>query len=242
MRLAVISGGSRGIGHALGVELEARGFELIEFSRSAPWPHSVATDFSSPALTWSSITARLQQADRGRLSELIVVSNAATLAPIGPTSTSTPELVCGNVSANLTSAVLFISAAIAQFQQAACRKVVANITAGVSQHGLAGWSLYCAAKAGMEAYVRTLALEQAGNADPFIPVSIDPGVVRTEMHVVASMADPKVFPAAPRFAERLASDHLASPAETAAAIARILMSPNLSPGLLYDARDAAAAA
>jgi hypothetical protein len=89
----------------------------------------------------------------------------------------------------------------------------------------------------MEAYVRTLALEQAVQPSAFIPVSIDPGVVRTNMHLVASAANPDAFPAAPRFAERLASEQLASPVATATAIARILLSPTLSPGVLYDARD-----
>jgi benzil reductase ((S)-benzoin forming) len=171
-----------------------------------------------------------------QVEELLAVNNAATLEPIGPVSRKPPASIVTNISVNITSSVLFVSAVIARFQEARCRKVVANISAGAAQHGVFGWSLYCAGKMAMENFIRSVAIEQQAEAHPFIPVNIDPGVVNTEMHSVAASASAADFPASSKFAARRAQGNLTPPAKAAAAIAKLLLSRNLLPGGGYDAR------
>ncbi len=237
MRLLILTGGSRGIGLAIADELSARGCTVIEFSRTAPHPYSVATDFAAPATAHRAVEAALASVEQTQLEELFVVSNAATLEPIGPSAYQPPELVLSNLSVNLVSPVLFISAVVARFQAVPCRKVIANISAGGARQGVYGWSLYCAAKMGMENFVQSLAIEQQAQPHPFIPVNIDPGVVDTQMHLVAGSASPDDFPAAPRFATRRAQGQLTPPNRAGTAIAQLLFSPTLTPGSTYDARD-----
>jgi benzil reductase ((S)-benzoin forming) len=237
MRLLLLTGGSRGIGLAIAEELAARGYAVIEFSRTAPHSYSVAADFASPLNAHRAVEHALASVEPTQLEELLVVSNAAALEPIGPTSRKPPASIVDNLSINLAFPVLFVSAAIARFQSAPCRKIVANISAGGAHQGVFGWSLYCAAKVGMESFLRCLAIEQQSQPLPFIPVNIDPGVVDTDMHVVAGSAAPDNFPAAARFAARRAQAQLTPPARAATAIAKLLMSPTLIPGGGYDARD-----
>jgi len=54
----------------------------------------------------------------------------------------------------------------------------------------------------LESFIRSVAAEQASEQHPFIPVNVDPGVVNTDMHVVAGAASIADFPASSRFAER----------------------------------------
>jgi benzil reductase ((S)-benzoin forming) len=237
MRLALLTGGSKGLGLALCETLAARGFRVVEFSRTAPHPDSVRLDLSSPDATRHAVAQTLATIDPHSVHELLIVANAATLEPIGPSCRKDPASVVASLSTNLISAILFVSLCVAHFQHVPGRKVIANVSAGVARDGLAGWSLYCAAKAGMESFIKSLALEQQSEPCPFIPVNVDPGVVDTGMHVIAAQAAPGDFPAAGRFAERRASGSLAPPSVAAAALADLLALPTLVPGRPYDVRD-----
>ena len=240
MRLALLTGGSRGLGLALCEALAANGFKVIEFSRTAPHPYSVRADLSFPNEARRVVARAIAPIDADRLKQLLVISNAATLDPIGPAHRKTGDSIVANLNINLTSAILILSEIVACFQATACRKVLANISAGAVHKGYFGWSLYCAAKAGAENFIRSLALEQQVEPYPFIPVNIDPGVVDTDMHVQVSAASLSDFTARDRFVERKARGELDSPAVVAAAILRILELSSLSSGASYDVRDAGA--
>ena len=240
MRLALLTGGSRGIGCALAQKLVIDGFRVIDYSRTAPHLYSVATDFASPLSAHRTVSNVLASVDSNDLEDLVVVSNAATLEPIGPIAHKTPNATLENLNVNLASPILFLSAVVSHFQPTSCRKVIANISAGAAGRGVFGWSLYCAAKVGMENFIRTLAIEQEAQPHPFVPINIDPGVVDTHMHVVAAAAPLEEFPAANRFAYRRAQGQLTPPEQAADAITTLLLSSTLEAGHNYDARDVSA--
>jgi len=48
MKLFIVTGGSRGLGHALCEEFNARDYKVLEFSRSAPQEYSVRIDLADP--------------------------------------------------------------------------------------------------------------------------------------------------------------------------------------------------
>jgi NAD(P)-dependent dehydrogenase (short-subunit alcohol dehydrogenase family) len=115
--------------------------------------------------------------------------------------------------------------------------VLANISSGAAQKGYAGWSLYCAAKAGMENYIRALALEQQAEPHPFIPVNVGPGVIDTEMQALIRTSTASDFPEIERFIVRKEQGALLSPMKVAAAVCRILDLPSLSSGARYEVGD-----
>ena len=235
-RLALLTGGSRGIGGALVTALEDVGYRVLEFSRTAPHAGSVSVDLAHPVRARMAIDRALAAIDADVIADLLVISNAGTLEPLGPVASKPPEAMAGNLHVNLVSPILFVAAAVARFQASPARKVIANITAGAAHEGVHGWSLYCAAKMGMEAFVRTLVVEQMRERHPFVVINIDPGVVRTAMHSVAAAASPGDFPAAARFADRLARDALVPPARAAACIVELLTARTVNPGATYHVR------
>ncbi len=235
MRLAIITGGSKGLGLALCSQFRELDFRVLEFSRGAPHDFSVHVDLSLPEDSRARIASAIAAFDTEALSELVVINNAATLEPIGPTSKQLRPALLANLNTNFTAAILGLTEIIAKFQSAPCRKVVVNISSGAAQKGYAGWSLYCAAKAGMEGFIGALAVEQEAERYPFVPINIDPGVIDTEMQALIRSSTASDFPDVDRFVRHKALGGLAAPATVAKAVLRILESRSLSYGGRYEA-------
>jgi NAD(P)-dependent dehydrogenase (short-subunit alcohol dehydrogenase family) len=172
-----------------------------------------------------------------QLEELLFVSNAGMLEPIGPTADKPDTDLLASMNTNFVSAILVMTEIVRRFQANACRKIIVNISSGAALNARAGWSLYGAAKAGMEHFLRALALEQETEAQPFLPINIDPGVMDTEMQALIRASSSEDFPDVEYFVGRKSQGLLATPKAVAASIARILEQPSLSPGGRYKASE-----
>jgi benzil reductase ((S)-benzoin forming) len=221
-KLALISGGSRGLGEALCQQFAARDYTLIEFSRSAAASYSVAVDFAAPEDAARIFEATLAPLAAKPWDEIIVIHNAATLDPIGAVQDKPVAEVLANINTNVASAILFMRAVLTQFQAQACRKTLLNVSSGAAHKAYAGWSLYSAAKAASEAFVRGVAVEQALQAHPFVLLNVDPGVMDTAMQAAIRQSAADDFPEVARFIQRQAAGELRAPHVVAAAIARIV--------------------
>lgn len=237
MRTAIVTGGSKGLGRALCSRLEAAGYEVVDFSRSAPHEFSSRLDLASPESAGRSVARRLARMDPQACEELLVFSNAGTLAPIGPAWRKPAPDVLASLNVNLVSAVAVINEVVRHFRQSSCRKVLVNISSGAASKGYAGWSLYCASKAGMEGFIRALAVEEHSQPQPFIAVSIDPGVIDTVMQALIRATPPADFPEVDRFTRRKLAGGLAEPDAVAAAIMKLLVGPELTSGRRYELPD-----
>jgi len=237
MRLAIVTGGSRGLGLALCEGLSERGYRVLEFSRTAPHPFSVRVDLSLPIESRRLAAAAIAPIHAETLEGLVIVSNASTLEPVGPVSAKSPDTVAANLNVNLVSPIQCLAEIVARFQSAPCSKVLVNISSGAARKGYAGWSLYCAAKAGMEAFFNAVAAEQRDQLHPFVVISIDPGVIDTQMQTYIRAASTSDFPEVERFVRRKEEGGLASPRDVARRVLRIVSSPSLVSGGRYDVED-----
>jgi len=225
-RLAIVTGGSRGLGLALLEAYEEAGYRTVDVSRSGASDAArgrlhVRADFADPIATTDALVREFDELAQHTWDEVVLVSNAGMLEPIGPLARSTPADWRRNLDVNLTSAIGAMALFTAAFQRHACRKVIVSISSGAGSRGVAGWSLYCAAKAGLDNWVRAYALEQEHEEHPIHAVSVQPGVVDTEMQAAIRASDPSAFPDHPRFVELKENGALAQPATVANAIRRI---------------------
>lgn len=234
MKLALITGGSKGLGRSLCEQLIRLDYRVIEYSRSAPHPWSISVDLSAPQHAANLISESLHSINPEECENIVVISNAGVLAPIGPSSQKPISEIEANINTNLTSPILVLSLIVAHFQHASCRKILASISSGAALKSYFGWSLYCAAKAGMEIYIETLALEQQREQAPFIPINIDPNVIDTEMQGLIRETSPRDFPDVARFQRRKAEGQLANPTVVADQVLRIIMREDLTPGARYE--------
>jgi benzil reductase ((S)-benzoin forming) len=229
-RLALVTGGSRGLGRALVTQLQAGGWRVVELSRSAPTADSVRIDLAQPAAVAQALGAVLAGIDPLSVAELLVIHNAGTVQPVGPAANQPVGEVIDALNTNLVSGIAFLAAAMAHFQSCPGRKVVAQITSGAAVRAHAGLSLYSAAKAGMDQFMRVIAAEQARQAHPFIAASLDPGALDTDMQATLRVASPDDYPGAAAFAQRQRDGALGQVEAVATALLLRLAADGLVPG------------
>lgn len=222
MKLAIISGGSKGLGAELVKQYAQQGFEIVEFSRSGNTSYSKNVDLSDLTAANKVISETLETLSQHQYSEIIAINNAAMLSPIGPLSDSHTNDWITNINASFTSAIVFMGNFVKYFQTHDCRKVIASISSGAALKVYYGWSLYCAGKAGLEHYIRCVAEEQAEQAHPVLPIIINPGVIDTDMQTAIRGANEQQFPQLSRFVELKNSGTLQQPAAVATSIRSIL--------------------
>ncbi len=236
MPYTFLTGASRGLGLALAQQLQAEGQTLIEFSRSAPHPYSVRADLADPLAFREALLNTLAGIAPAQLADgVLVIHNAGVVTPIGAAGAQDPAAVLANLQANFSAPVLGLAAVVEALQALPGRKRLLNISSGAAQRAIAGWSLYCAAKAGMEHYIRTLAEEQRREAHPWTAVNINPGVIDTGMQADIRAASPTDFPDHAVFVQRHASGALQRPADVAARVLAIARRDELLGGERYDA-------
>jgi benzil reductase ((S)-benzoin forming) len=216
MKLAIVTGHSRGLGHALARQLHAEGWQVLGLARRA------ATDLPAGMVQWQvdladplPVAERLQ-AWLGELAplEALLVNNAALITDPGPVH-STPLLALSQAARVGLEAVLLLSAAFLAGARTCPDKRIVNISSGLGRRPMAAAAPYCAVKAGMDHLSRAMALDEATQALPARIVSLAPGIIDTDMQVQLRSADPAKFPEQAAFAGFKASGALESPAAVA---------------------------
>ncbi len=235
-RLALVTGGSRGLGNALVTQLQAEGWRVVELSRSAPTADSVRVDLAQPAAVAQALGAVLVGIEPMSVAELLVIHNAGMVQPLGPAANRPTCEVIDALNVNLVSGIAFLATAMAHFQCCPGRKVVAHITSGAAVRAHAGLSLYSAAKAGMDQFLRVVAAEQVRQSHPFRALSIDPGALDTDMQATLRSASPDDYPGAAAFAQRQRDGALGQVEDVAAAVRCLLADDTLASGERHHVR------
>ena len=187
-KVAIVTGGSRGIGAAAGAALAAAGaaVALVARDRGAA-SHAAAAiaakggtacGLSCDIADYASVSAIVEETRRRFGAPDIVVNNAGVIEPIGPLTQSEPAAWQRNLAVNLVGAYHVLRAALPAMVERGHGTVV-NVSSGAAHRALEGWSAYCAAKAGLAMLTNSVALETAGSGIRVFGLS--PGVIDTDM-------------------------------------------------------------
>ena len=222
MKLAIITGGSRGLGKALVEVCRTEGWTVLEFSRSGAGEWHVPLDLGDIEPSFADATAKLEALAAKPWKNVVFVNNAGLLSPVTPARKLGGGAIERNLGVNVVGPIRLISAFMRAFDTVAAKKTIANISSGAALKGYFGWSLYCASKAAMENFVRSLAEEQAGVAHPFACVNIGPGVIDTAMQAEIRGVTKDDFPDVDRFIQYKESGQLRKPEAVARTVFRIV--------------------
>jgi 3-oxoacyl-[acyl-carrier protein] reductase len=186
-KVALISGGSRGLGQALAADLLAAGYVVATFSRSAsPFIEQArAKDPAEEMFYWQPVEAadfaavgQFARAVIGRFGHVDVLINNAAVGLDGIlTLTPEPEIHRA-VAVNLESVLLLTRSCLKSMidRRSGC---VLNISSVNALRGHAGVSVYSASKAALEGFTRSLARE-VGPAGVRV-LTLAPGYFASEM-------------------------------------------------------------
>ena len=163
MKIAIITGGSRGLGLALMNEFKNYGYTVVEFSRSGASMENVNCDFKHYQQAADVVENTLSQLAQEEYSEIILVNNAGTIHPIGPVSAFSPSEYQKSININFLSSIMVTGIFTKYFQPHQCIKTIIAISSGAAIKPKFGWSLYCGAKAGIEQFFRSFSLEQSAS-------------------------------------------------------------------------------
>ncbi len=186
-KVAIITGGGRGIGRAIALAFAKAGADLAVVSRTRSELEAVASeihnlgrqvlvvvaDVSDPIKVMRMVKATLREL--GRVD--ILVNNAAFAAPRSVVGTSLEDWN-RTLEVNLTGVFLCSQAVLAHMLEQGEGKII-NISSGSGVRGSPGNAAYSASKAGVIAFTQALAGEVRETG---IQVNvICPGPTRTEM-------------------------------------------------------------
>ena len=175
-RVALVTGGSRGIGRGIAEALVEAGATVVTCARSESEPLPGTTHAQCDVRDPEAVTALVDAivADHGRLDVLV---NNAGGAPYALAADASPNFHAKIVELNLLAPLLMSQAANAVMQEQDGGGAIVMVSSISATRPSPGTAAYGAAKAGVDNLVASLAVEWA----PRVRVnSIDVGLVRTE--------------------------------------------------------------
>lgn len=251
--LTLVTGASRGMGAAIARQLLQRGDTLVCISRTSSedlaaqalaagarleqWTLDLADSYAAAQRVEAWLGAR----GGDDFASVTLVNNAATLTQPAPLEdTDAAELVRAlrvglEAPLLLTSVFLRATRGWRARREGQCK--VLNISSGLGRSAMASQAGYCAVKAGLDHFSRSVALDQSHAPHPARIVSLAPGVIDTDMQVQLRAGDPARFPDHARFVQLETGRHLDSPAAAAAKVIAYLQRSDFGSKPVADVRE-----
>jgi len=226
-RLAIITGGSRGLGLALVQAFGQQGWQLLELSRSGEAEYHLSCDLADyqSFSTDGAVAKRFSQLASQSWQQVVLIHNAAVIEPISQIASLTPEAIAEHININMVGSFSLLARFIEAFRDTPCTKNIVNISSGAAHKGYAGWALYCASKGASDQFIRALVAEEAHQSWPFSAINYEPGVVDTQMQATIRSADTQHFPDRQRFIDMAEQGALRAPEQVAGHILSLVNQP-----------------
>ena len=189
-RVAIVTGGSRGIGRAIAVGFASLGAHVVIASRKRDACEATVAEITAAGGSALSVPTHVGDVDQlAALTDAtvehfggidIIVNNAANPLAL-PIGSITPEALAKSYEANLRGPLFMVQSALPHLRASEHASVINVITAGVFTQGTYV-SMYVAAKSALLAMTRSMAAEFA--PDGIRANALAPGTVRTDMVTV----------------------------------------------------------
>ncbi len=186
--IAVVTGGSRGLGRALVRALVGRGWHVITDGRNPTALREVADELGDAVTTVVGDVADDEHRGRvlaevdalGRLD--LLVNNASTVgaSPLPPIAALGADVLTETFAVNVVAPAALVRLLLPHLR-AAEHGTVLNVTSDAAVEAYPTWGAYGASKAALEHLSRILAEEESA-IDVLV---VDPGDMRTDMHQAA---------------------------------------------------------
>lgn len=195
-KVVVITGASRGIGAAAAIEVAKSGAKVALLARNRDAIDQIAADIGDAAIAIACDVANADQVTAafdqvvshfGQID--VVINNAGIIDPIARLGDADADAWGNLIDVNLKGAFYGVQAALRHMPTGG---TIITVSSGAASNPIAGWSAYCASKAGAAMLTRCLDLEYRDAG--IRAFGLSPGTVATQMQkdIKASSVDNRV--------------------------------------------------
>ncbi len=245
-RVALVTGGGRGIGRSISLGLAERGARVAVLARSTDQVRETAARITGSGGQALALPADLGDPDQVAAaldtvrqrwgSTELLVNNAAVVWPMGPSASTDASQWATAIAINVTAAARLSFTLLPGMLEQGWGRIV-NVSSGIAANPAAMLraNAYVTSKAALEAHTLNLAAELAGTG---VTVNVyRPGGVDTAMQAWIREQDPEQIGASlhQRFADNYRKGTLLTPAQSAASLLTRL--PSAATGQIWDASD-----
>lgn len=247
--LTILTGGSRGMGLAIGQQLLAQGHHLLSIARKTSAELASSTSKPEQLLQWEQdlsqsaaaaqrLTTWLGTLKSSDWASITLINNAGVIPQIAPLSQVPALDMINAMRVGLEAPMVLTGAFLGATESWHVSRKVLNISSGLGRRAMASQASYCTAKAGMDQFSSCVALEEATKPNGARIVSLAPGVIDTDMQVQLRSASSGDFPDVERFAGMHANGQLTSAGDAAARVLAWLDRADFGAQVIADVRQA----
>lgn len=186
-KVALVTGGSRGLGKAIALEMAQRGAEVAVCGRKKENLDAVVEEFHNHGLTLTAECANIGKSDQvkaliqaieKRFGRLDILINNVGMNIVTPSVVDTDEGLWDKIMETNLKGTFLVSRHAAALMRRSERGKIVNISSTAARKASRGMGIYCVAKAGVEMLTRVLAVELA--SDHINVNAVAPGMVKTK--------------------------------------------------------------
>ncbi|MGG3279237.1 (S)-benzoin forming benzil reductase [Paenibacillus solani] len=250
MKYFIITGTSRGIGESLAAQLMDENHHLLCISRSvnqglvdqAKEKNATLDYISYDLLNLSGIDqlfgdifhkVHLNSNDDA----IYLINNAAMLNPVSPIELIETEQIIDNIHLNLVAPMVISSNYLKWTKHMNADKRILNISSASAKYLLPSQSCYSTAKAGLDSFTKSMALEQELVDFPAKIAAVYPGMIDTKLQSDIRSVSLEHFPYVNEFIKLSEEGKLQSPEYTASRLIEILLSDDFGKTVVLETID-----
>ncbi|MFY4777014.1 (S)-benzoin forming benzil reductase [Metabacillus sp. RGM 3146] len=236
MNVYIITGTSRGLGESIAEALLEENNHLICISRKAN--EKLENKAREKNAKFDYVEFDLMHTDEieglmenifslinlKHTDSIFLVNNAGMVQPVGPVGKTAAKDISMSAQINLIAPMILSSCFIRHTSSASIEKRIMNISSGAGRKPYFGWSSYCSGKAGLDHFTRVAAEETKDQQYGVKLISIAPGIIDTGMQQEIRSSSKEDFQLLDKFIDYKKNGDLASAAETADKLIRVLHS------------------
>ena len=247
--LTILTGGSRGMGLAMGQQLLQRGHHVLSIARRTSADLAASATSPDQLVQWEQDLADTDGAAK-RLADWLaglnaadwasvtLINNAGVVPHIAPLSGVPTADLRNAMRVGLEAPMALTGVFLGATDNWTMPRKVLNVSSGLGRRPMASQAAYCTAKAGMDAYARCVALEEAIKPHGAKIVSLAHGVIDTDMQVTLRSADVSAFPDVANFTGMHANGALSTPHDAGAKVLAWLDRADFGQNVVADVREA----
>lgn len=250
MKYFIITGTSRGIGESLAAQWMGENHHLICISRTVNQglvdqarEKDYALDYFSYDLLQLSGIDQLFDDIFHKINlnsnddAIYLINNAAMLTPVSPIEQIETKQIIDNIHLNLVAPMIITSNFLKRTKHINVDKRILNISSASAKYLLPSQSCYSTAKAALDSFTKSTALEQVLAPYPAKVAAVYPGMIDTKLQSDIRSVSLEQFPYVNEFIKLSEEGKLQSPEYTASRLSEILLSEDFGKTVILETID-----